>query len=202
MTDRVYFLYPPIKKYFFNLKHSQPKNNKIRVMYAGRLSKDKGIDLVIDIFKCLDRNKYHLSLIGYFNNHKDIEKYKKTISTLQIDELDISESAKKSSLSSFPPYEHCDILLLPYQLLSPTLDLPLILLEGMVAGCKVITSKIGDIPHLKGNVYDVQDYTNARAFIDMIEKKSNVKIKKYNYKNISLDFIGKKYLDCLFEDEL
>ena len=43
-----------------------------------------------------------------------------------------------------------DILVLPYRLLSSTIDMPLLLLEGMAANCVVITTPLGDMPEIYG----------------------------------------------------
>ena len=43
-----------------------------------------------------------------------------------------------------------DILLLPYQKLSSTIDTPVLLLEGMASLCAILTRPLGDIPEIYG----------------------------------------------------
>ncbi|MCD6241312.1 glycosyltransferase [Candidatus Bathyarchaeota archaeon] len=196
-TSNVYFLVPPVSDYFFKLHGERKQNSKINIMYLGRLSKDKGLDLVIDIYQNLDRNRYCLRICGYFANENDRLFYLKKLNSLALNELKIVERNTQLSFFTYPPIDNCDILLLPYQNLTGSVDLPLLVLEGVVSGCKVITSSIGDIPLLKGNIYCVTNFHNAEDFVCMIEKVANKRAKKYNYNEFSIKSIGKKYLEFL-----
>ena len=73
------------------------------------------------------------------------------------------------------------------------------MLEGLVAGCNVLTSDIGDLSLLEGNIYCVKNYNNPQEFISMIRKIVNEDLKQYNYDEFSIKSIGKRYLKFLMQ---
>ncbi|MCB0745150.1 MAG: hypothetical protein KDC67_14675, partial [Ignavibacteriae bacterium] len=57
ITNNVTLLTPPVADYYFNIKRLD-KSEKEKILFVGRISKDKGIDVVIEVFKNLPREKY------------------------------------------------------------------------------------------------------------------------------------------------
>ena len=60
-TRNVTILFPPVSMYYNDLPKKKEENSKTKILFAGRLSKDKGLDVVIDVYRNLDRNKYFLT---------------------------------------------------------------------------------------------------------------------------------------------
>jgi len=196
-TRNVTILFPPVSMYYNDLPKKKEENSKTKILFAGRLSKDKGLDVVIDVYRNLDRNKYFLSICGYFANENDKLFYTPLINSLNIDYLDISDQKKVYKQISYLPLHNFDILLLPYQDLAFTLDIPLLVLEGLVAGCNVVTSNIGDISLLEGNIYTVDNYSDCSNFSKMIRSSTNKEYKNGNYKQFLISSVGKRYLQSL-----
>jgi glycosyltransferase involved in cell wall biosynthesis len=121
----------------------------------GRLDEAKGIGEATDIFRRLaDRPDVECSLHGYYwpgdgrsrALHAELltEKGFRYVGrewggwTPQV-EHDVAETLRET-----------DVLLLPYRTLSTTIDMPLLLLEGMASLCAVVTRRVGDIPEVYG----------------------------------------------------
>jgi glycosyltransferase involved in cell wall biosynthesis len=193
IVENVTMLYPPVSEFYIK-SSTRTTYSKTRILYAGRLSKDKGLDVLINVYKYLPRERYELGIIGYFTNHNDYENYFEKISNLKLDylKIDSHNSKNKSPL----PLDQYDILLLPYQDLGPTLDTPLLILEGLSSNCKVITSNIESLNSIEGNIYFVNDYSNYLSYIEMINNISD----KENLKTIqdySTNNFGEMYLQSL-----
>lgn len=195
VVKNVTLLYPPVSEHYFkqSLKKTDSKN---RILFVGRLSKDKGIEIVINIFKNLPSNKYTFGIIGYFANNKDREKYEQKLYGLELDCIKIVSPTTENK--SILPLNEYDLLLLPYQDLGPTLDTPLLILEGLSSNCKIITSNIASLNFIEGNIFFVDNYYDYLAFIEAINDVSN----KENVKNImnySTNSFGNLYLKSLRE---
>ena len=195
IVKNVVFIYPPVAEQYIVLeKERNEENNQKRILFVGRLSKDKGLDIVIDVFKTLPKEKFYLSIIGYFSNEKDEKKYKEKLQNLKIDELKIV--AHQRDKNQILPLNKYDILLLPYQELGPTLDTPLLILEGLSSNCKIITSNIEPLNYIKGNIFFVNDFSNPQAFSEKIEEIFEEKNLANTY-DYSTDAFGKMYLSSL-----
>jgi len=198
IVKNVTFLYPPVSKHYINpieKKHSSKKS----IFFAGRLSEDKGLDIVIKVFKDLPRENYYLGLIGYFANKIDSKKYLDELNDLKLNHIEIVSHINQNQ-STLPLNEY-DLLLLPYQDIGPTLDTPLLILEGLSSKCKVITSNIEPLNTIDGNIYFVDDFTNYIAFVDVINKASTGKLIK-NINDYSTNNFGNCYLRTLKELDL
>ncbi len=192
-NNNVTFLYPPVSERFFNKKHREKTSQK-KILFVGRISADKGIEIVIDVFSNLDKRYFETGIVGYFSTEEDKEKYEKKIKNLNADYIQIGE--RKSGETKELNLREYDILLLPYQDLSPTLDTPLLLLEGLASGCKIVTSDIEPINEIKGNIYFVEDYKNSAEFIKITEEISEKESIDYNHE-FSLEKVGANYLNSL-----
>ena len=126
VTPHVCFLHPPVSDVFFRHRRTDTSKNKACLMYSGRLSRDKGLDVVIDVFQRMDRQKYRLVIAGYFASAEDRTIYEEKLKSLNLDELIMLETNRLPDEFTHPPLHRCDILLLPYQNMTPTVDLPLI----------------------------------------------------------------------------
>jgi|GEM_PF-3551796 len=200
VTPHVCFLYPPVSDDFFQQRGTDRSKGKVCLMYSGRLSRDKGLDVVIDVFQRMDRQKYRLVIAGYFASADDRTIYEEKLKSLNLDELIMLKTNRLSDEFTHPPLHRCDILLLPYQNMTPTVDLPLIVLEGLASGCKVVTSRIGDLPNLRGNIRCVDDFQNPGAFITAIQEADREPISPADYEAYAISNVGQKYLAFLTDE--
>ncbi len=197
IVNNVVFLYPPVaKQYIVAGKSRSEENYKKRILFIGRLSEDKGLDVVIDVFKTLPKDKFYLSIMGYFSNKEDEKKYEEKLQNLKIDELKIV--AHQKDKNQILPLDKYDILLLPYQDLGPTLDTPLLILEGLSSNCKIITSNIEPLNYINGNIFFVDNFSNSSAFVKKIEEVWNKK-NIANTTDYSTTTFGNAYLNSLKE---
>jgi len=196
-TRNVTFLFPPVSMYYNGLPKKKEENSKTKILFAGRLSKDKGLDVVIDVYRKLNREKYFLGISGYYTSDKDKSFYTKLINALDLDYLKVVGRVNNFNHSSYLPLYNFDILLLPYQRLGLTIDIPLLVLEGLISGCNVVTSDIGDLSVLKGNIYTVDNYSDYNYFYKVIESLPKNKQTNGNYRQCLINNVGEKYLYSL-----
>ncbi len=192
IVKNVTMIYPPVSDNFKNINNIE--NEKPKILFIGRLSKDKGLEVVKDIYSKLSRDKYSLTIMGYFANAKDKITYEHELQNLNLDYLKIVEhDAQNKTPFVLSDY---DILLLPYQDLGPTLDTPLLILEGLSSGCKVVTSNLPPLNDITGNIYFVDKFKSSQSFIDKIGEVRDIK-PKANYEDYSSETFGNKYLSSL-----
>lgn len=190
------FLYPPVSM-CFNDYRAKKKSEKIKILFAGRFSKDKGLDIAIDVFKKLNKEKFYLGLSGYYKNNDDELFYSELIDALNVDYLNITKICNTQEQKSYLPLKDFDIIFLPYQSLHFTVDIPLIVLESLVSGCSIITSDIGDLSFLEGKIYAVSNYSKYQNFLDLINNFTILKKRNSNHKQFFSKSVGKKYLSSL-----
>ena len=181
LTSDLIFLYPPVADIFFEMRTRRKAIDKTRIAFLGRLSNDKGLDMVIRIFRLLNPDHYQMHIGGYFTNLDDEKKYMPRLSALKNVQLSIVPFAGDVTKSDYPDLSEIDILLLPYQSLAPTVDFPLLLMEGQVAGCQVIASNIGALSSLPGQLHLVDNYTSKQAFIDSIESIKTTNVGSFDF---------------------
>jgi len=78
--------------------------------------------------------------------------------------------------------------------------LPLIALEGLASGCKVVTSRIGDIPNLRGSIRCVDDFQEPGAFITAVEEMAREPISPADYDAYATPNVGQKYVAFLKDE--
>ncbi|MCB0744742.1 MAG: glycosyltransferase, partial [Ignavibacteriae bacterium] len=118
------------------------------------------------------------------------------IENLDLDNLDIKEHSTSNTKKEYVALNEYDILLLPYQDLGPTLDTPLLVIEGLVSNCKVIVSNIGSLSNISGNLYFVDNIDCAKDYLDQIEKSSREELKPITY-DYSVESFGNQFLETI-----
>ncbi len=196
ITKDVTFLYPPVSEYYIKNKRNNRKKEKIEILFAGRLSRDKGLEIVIDVFKELPDSEFSKNIIGYFADKSDEEKYLPRLQNINPDKLEIEEHKNENRERAFLPLNQYDILLLPYQELGPTLDTPLLILEGLASGCIIVTSGIEPVSSIEGNIIFVKNFTESSQFIDAIKRIKNPESTRVA-SDFSSETFGEKYLKFL-----
>ena len=149
-------LLPPVPESFFLAPEDKPRHEELRVNYIGRTEPGKGIEAVLALFTLLkNRPEVQVAIYGYHHPN--------STPSVQVHE----ELSRQTDIPYFyTPYagytpevdenmgrrlRDTDILVLPYQRISSTMDTPLLLTEGMASLCAVATRPLGDIPSIYGS---------------------------------------------------
>jgi glycosyltransferase involved in cell wall biosynthesis len=154
-SDRGTLLLPPVPESFFLAPEDKPRHEELRVNYIGRTEPGKGIETVLALFTLLKNHpQVQVAIHGYHhpNSTPSVQVHEELSRQTDIpyfyipyDEYtpEVDENMRRLLMDT-------DILVLPYQRLSSTIDTPLLLLEGMASLCAVATRPLGDIPSIYG----------------------------------------------------
>lgn len=176
LTPAAKILLPPVPNSYFMKPDMKIELNKIRVTFCGRLDPGKGIREVVELFECLkvhsnveplifgfpwkhklETSGLHEQLLGNDRINYRCVNYERW-SPLLDDEL--REVLSKT-----------DILLLPYKQLSSTVDMPLLLLEGMASLCAIVTPPLGNLHDIYGDSpFNLSRDWDIDAIFSIIEK--------------------------------
>lgn len=113
---------------------SAQKERKIikKMLYVGRLSYEKGVDLLIDAFKRLNTENQSLSIIGEGDQLQKLKVQAKKLKIFFLGNLQMKALTDE--------YKKADLLILP----SRTEGQPLVLFEAWAAKLPVLATKVGD----------------------------------------------------------
>ena len=168
-AENVYVLYNCIDIEMFNSKVSADYTlikdidlNKKKILFAGRINKEKGIEETLEIYSNLDHNMYQLIIVGdFFYSEKGknkyctnlISKYKNLIDNKNIIFTGYIEYEKMPSI-----YKCADICILPSMWDEPA---GLAMLEACSCNVKVITTNSGGIPEYVGKSAIILERNNV-----------------------------------------
>lgn len=149
------FVLPPVPEPFFASPDQKPSNAPITVTFLGRLDPAKGVKDFLSIAKHFRQDKrFRFRVSGYsWPRARASQRLHDELSDATWIDYSVrdhdswSESADEEVVELL---RTTDILILPYKRLSSTVDMPLLLLEGMAASCCVLVPALGDIPSLYG----------------------------------------------------
>lgn len=187
-----------------NFYSKQIDNNKITLLFLGRIGNRKGIFDLLDVISKLN-DSFNQKLELVIGGDGEIEKLKKIISHKNLKNVQFVgwvKGQKKSKLLN-----NCDIFVLP----SYNEGLPISLLEAMSFGKPIISTNIGGIPRILMN--DVNGFIiepgNKKQLKKSIIKYLNntSKIKTHGEKGLKIveDYYPKKVLsklDGIYEEIL
>lgn len=147
---------PPVGPEFYCRPEQKPQADRLRVLYVGRIERGKGIETVVEILKRLSADTaLELTVLGYhFPDDTDAARTSVWLSEqpwLNYHQQEIETWSPAVDKRLAERLHETDILLLPYERLSSSIDTPLLLLEGMAASCCVLTRPLGDIPSVYGD---------------------------------------------------
>lgn len=172
-------LLPPVPSNYFVHPEEKPERDRIKIMFAGRVDKGKGIEEVIELFSMLtDSARFELEIHGYYNPKSDTAdsqglyewlKNQCSINYIDTDQAKYSVEIEDRLRCAL---RETDILVLPYRDLGSTIDTPMLLLEGMASLCAIVTRRLGDIPKIYGESEFVigKDDELARMVLLLLEK--------------------------------
>ncbi|MGE0588237.1 MAG: glycosyltransferase family 4 protein [Cyclobacteriaceae bacterium] len=141
------------------LPFTHQTDKKIKFLFIGRLSRQKGVDILLESIKRLTYKDYHLTIIGY----GEMEEYLKS----EIRKKDLSDNVTFEGKinEAFRLMPHFDALLLP----SRFEGLPFTILEAMVYKLPVIgTPCNGSVDLLRGGHGYMSRDVGVKSYLDAI----------------------------------
>lgn len=165
------WLPPPVPKHYFGFE-KENLGDKTRISYIGRLGDDKGCKEILVSFQSLEQlSNVEFSIRGYYdpNDQHSINLHKAFQKLKRIKYEGVSQQANRYSFSSesllLNYLRETDLLVVPYTNLRSTIDVPLLLIEGLATKCAVLTTNVGDNAFFIENddfVIDVSDDLTAK----------------------------------------
>jgi glycosyltransferase involved in cell wall biosynthesis len=196
-SDKGALLLPPVWETYFLKPEDKPNHDQLRVTYIGRTEPGKGIEDVIHLYNELkDQPQVEMEVHGFHHqNSQGGAKFHEWFS-------------RQNDLHYFyTPFEgytpevdtnlarilhDTDILILPYQKLSSTIDTPVLLLEGMASLCAVMTKPLGDVPSLYGpSPFILKGPVEMARMVKQLQNSPELLIKERRrifQRNAELDF--------------
>ena len=151
-SRKVFLLLPPVSDCFFD--HTSKRQNSksgLSVGFMGRIDYGKGADLALNYFEKSNIDA-HFKILGY-GEEKDpfVQEFK-----IKLDRVSehknislVSSNPKANDLGSLiMDIDSVDVFILPYRYLQSTIDTPLVVLELLVLGKKIIASNIDELAQL------------------------------------------------------
>ncbi len=129
----------------------KPPVPPVHLLYAGKLSLAKGVDWLLRVFAALGKPAIHLHLAG--SGHGDEERLCRQLAATCGDRVTLHGSLSQHALAEL--MRRCHIFVLPsfYE------GLPLVLLEALASGCRLVTTDLPGCRHLlERATEDLVDY--------------------------------------------
>jgi glycosyltransferase involved in cell wall biosynthesis len=155
-SDRAVLLLPPVPDDYFLGPDQKGTAERLRVTYMGRVDPGKGTMQAYQLFRRLqETGRFETRVCGY--------PWSRCPETVRLHRELLAQDDVRYEPTEFEAYspavdEHVrailtetDVLFLPYQRLSSTIDTPLVMLEGMAHLCAVVTRPLGDLPWVYGH---------------------------------------------------
>lgn len=170
------------------INYLDPKKQKI--LFAGRLNKEKGIEETLEVFSKLDHSKYQLLVVGdvfYSVNTSDrcayFEKYNRLI-----EKHDIVLTGYVDNIDMPILYNMADIVILPSMWNEPA---GLTMLEAVFCEKKLITTNSGGIPEYVKDCSIIVDRENVvDGILDVIQ---TIECVNFDYNKIREKFSIENY---------
>ncbi|RMI06845.1 glycosyltransferase family 4 protein [Cellulomonas triticagri] len=135
----------------FTPRADPARGERLRVVFVGRMIRDKGADVLLDALALLDRDDVEVTLVGSQNFD--------AAASLSPFEREVAQKAAalgdRVRLVPFRPraevadlYREADVVVVPSRWAEP---FALTVMEGMASGVPVVASAIGGIPEVMGD---------------------------------------------------
>ncbi|MDT8308004.1 MAG: hypothetical protein RQ866_00625 [Bacteroidales bacterium] len=173
-SKRAVLLLPPVDHSYFCTPSEKSNSDKLRIAFAGRVDPGKGVQNALDVFSRLgDKMDIDARVCGYAWSHRaeTIEMHESLIANPEIryEPVEYKKWDQNVDDDIVSILHNSDILLLPYQKLSSTVDTPLLLLEGMASLCTIITPPLGDLHLLYGeSIFNIGSPWDSYEVVDLI----------------------------------
>ncbi|WP_158288560.1 glycosyltransferase family 4 protein [Ornithinimicrobium flavum] len=150
MSDRIRVVPNGVDVQFFRRDSPLRRSDFLRVVFVGRMIRDKGADILLKAIASLNRRDIHLTLVGSrgFTASDPLTKYEVEIRQMAAslgNRVSIRPFLARSEVASI--LSRSDVLVVPSRWAEP---FALTVREGQAAGLAVIASNIGGIPEALG----------------------------------------------------
>jgi len=169
-------LLPPVPESYFCRPEEKRGNNKLRLTYAGRVDPGKGTERAVEVFERLGARKdVEARLCGFAWSHRKetVELHERLLANpnIRYEPVEYKGWSPEVDENFCRLLRGADILLLPYEKLSSTVDTPLLLLEGMASLCAIITPHLGDLHATYGpSEFNLSEGWDTDAAIELIHR--------------------------------
>ncbi len=200
-SDEIYILSNGVDEKIFYPNKREFKNNKINILYAGRIDREKGVFDLIECAKsiCNQRSDVSFIIAGY---GRDINKMKQKIKKIRLEEkFKFLGQIKKNQMIKL--YQNSSLFILP----SYHEGLPTVLLEAMSCGLPIIATDV------RGNRELISDGENgllippndpkkmAETIINLLEDEKLIErlgknARKTIIENYTWDKVYNNFLKC------
>jgi glycosyltransferase involved in cell wall biosynthesis len=164
-------------------------DNKINLLFVGRLDRQKGLDLFLDVYDKVKLENIHLYVIGTSVLDNKLPQNTEYVTYLGwVDNKDIDEY-----------YQACDAVIMP----SRWEGFGLVAIEAMRNLKPVIVSNRGALPELiknnkNGYIFDMDDLNSLVSILSKLDK-SKLKLLGINARKIFLEnFLADKLVDNIY----
>lgn len=164
-------------------------DNKINLLFVGRLDRQKGLDLFLDVYDKMKLENIHLYVIGTSVLDNNLPQNTECVTYLGwVDSKDIDEY-----------YQVCDAVIMP----SRWEGFGLVAIEAMRNSKPVIVSNRGALPELiknnkNGYIFDMDDLNSLVSILSKLDK-SKLKLLGINARKIFLEnFLADKFVDNIY----
>lgn len=167
------WLPPPVPDHLFTLER-HAENSRTTVAFVGRLDTRKGALDVLSAYEELTRRRANIALIadvyqtsgdghaaGLATRFRELGARVSCVS-------DAATDCRASEQRITKLLGEADVVVAPYTSLSGTLDLPLVVLEALAAGCIVLSTPVGDIPALLPRDWLLSDRPSLLAKLERL----------------------------------
>lgn len=164
---------------------------KINLLFVGRFDPQKGLDILLDVFKSCNRQDLHLTIIG-----DNVIGDGKKINKENTDQITFLGWIPHNKLASY--YNACDVVVMP----SRWEAFGLVAIEAMKYGKSLIVSNQGALPELvedkrMGYVFNINESGDLNKILNRIDLK---KLREMGFFNKKVFY--KKYQDKLFKSKV
>jgi glycogen(starch) synthase len=132
----------PVAKFFFQRRAMLEKREVVRMLYAGFISRNRGLHTAIEALNFLSREAKSLATLTVVGDHTDSNYFREVRE--QVRNLDLSGQVMfigKKSYDEMPEiYRRHDLLIAPSLRKE---GLPFTMMEAMLSGCAVVTTGSG-----------------------------------------------------------
>lgn len=148
-------LLPPVPEEYFVDSAEKTVSDVLRVTYLGRIDPAKGADDAANLFIRLQQTSlFETRVCGYPAQDRPdnmaLHEWLLTKPNIHYEPRAFDQHSPEIEAYVARVLRDTDILFLPYKRLSSTIDMPLLLLEGMAALCVPMTRPLGNMPSMIG----------------------------------------------------
>lgn len=162
ISKNIEILPPGVNESFFIKKQNKDRTIK-NLLYVGRLSTEKRVDMLIDAISSI-KNNVKLYIVGEGPEEKRLKDQ-----VLRLNLSNVEVVGKKTGKELLKYFEMADIFLLA----SEYEGLPLVLLEAMASGIPIIASDVRGTHELVNNIGVLVKPVNSKNFAVQIDKLIN-----------------------------